>query len=488
MRLSHPLWVGPMRLGRLAINVGLAFAAAMLVVGVIGFGVADDWVARRIDASLIYHNAKYVKDVAGDPAADAKVRARILEWQRRKVLSERTYLLFDSRGRRLAGRLDIGPPPPGFSYVRFTAGGRHYEEGRALATRLPTGSLFVVVQHSEAAASLHALLPIMVLAISLIALVMGVTATLLFARMTAQRLAETQETATAIAGGDLSRRIPTDRLDGMFAVQAGSLNQMLDKMEELVRSQQLFSSNLAHDLRTPLTRLRGMLAQASREDAPVSTSLLERADRECASIISTFEALLRLAEIETGQHPSAMTTLPLRTLVEDVADTMEPVMLDHGCTLSISRIDDVAIVGDADLINQLLINLLENVATHTPAGTQAILSLERGEGEAVITLSDDGPGLATGDLARVMQPFERGAALSLRKGSGLGLAIANAIARFHGGSLDLSAGAPGLRVCIRIPAITGPSPEIQVFQSIMSDAFQPGRSSPADRRERLTPA
>jgi signal transduction histidine kinase len=472
-----------MRLGRLAIHVGLAFAAAMLAVGVIGFGVADDWVARRIDASLTYHTAKYVSDVANDPAADAKVQGRIFEWQRRKVLSERTYVLFDHHGARLAGRLDIAPPPTGFSYVRFTAGGRHFEVGRALATRLSTGSLFVVVQHSDAAASLHALLPIMVLAISLIALVMGVSATLLFARMTAQRLAETQETAAAIAGGDLSRRIATDRLDGMFAVQAGSLNRMLDKMAELVRSQQLFSSNLAHDLRTPLTRLRGMLAQASREGAPASAALLERADRECASIIGIFEALLRLAEIETGQHPSAMATLPLRTLVEDVADTMEPVMIDHGGTLTIRRLDDVAIVGDADLINQLLINLLENVATHTPAGTNAVLSLERDQGDAVITLSDDGPGLANDDLARVMQPFERGQAPSLHKGSGLGLAIANAIARFHCGSLELSAGVPGLRVRIRIPAVVSP----QSFPSVvMPRVFDMGRVNPEDQRERVT--
>jgi signal transduction histidine kinase len=320
---------------------------------------------------------------------------------------------------------------------------------------LRSGSLFVVVQHSEAAASLHALLPIVVLVISLIALVMGVSATFLFARLTAIRLTETQETAAAIAGGDLSRRIATDRLDGMFAVQANSLNHMLDKMEELVRSQQLFSSNLAHDLRTPLTRLRGILAQASREERPDYAALLERADRECASIIRIFEALLRLAEIETGQHPSAMDRLRLHTLVEDVADTMEPVIIDHGGTLRVDRLEDVGITGDADLINQLLVNLLENVATHTPAGTSATLSLDRHDGEAVITVCDDGPGLAEGDIVRVSQPFERGRAAPPGKGSGLGLAIASAIARFHRGTLELSDAAPGLRVRVRLPAIDG---------------------------------
>ena len=447
--------LGPLRLGRLAVQFGLAFAVAMIAVGVIGFGAADRWVSSRIDASLRYHTTKYLSDVDHDPAEDAKVQAKIFEWQHRKVLSERTYILFGPKGERLAGRLDITPPAPGFSYVRFTAGGRYYETGRALATRLPDGSLFVVVQHSEAVESLHALLPVVVLVISLVALAMGVSATFLFARLTAKRLAETQETAAAIAAGDLSRRIPTDRLDGMFVVQAESLNRMLDRMEELVRAQQLFSSNLAHDLRTPLTRLRGMLTRASQAREPTFEILLERAERECASIIGIFDALLRLAEIETGQHPSAMDALPLASLVEDIAETMEPVIFDHGGTLRIERLDDTIVTGDPDLISQLLINLLENVATHTPPGTSAVLSLTREDGMAVITVRDDGPGLATGDFARVTRPFQRGLAAMERNGSGLGLTIAHAIARFHHGTLDLEDAAPGLMVRVCFPMTGG---------------------------------
>lgn len=443
--------LGPLRLGRLAVQFGLAFAVAMIAVGVIGFGAADHWVSSRIDDSLRYHTTKYLSDIDRDPVEDAKVQAKIFEWQHRKVLSERTYVLFGPNGKRLAGRLDITPPAAGYSFVRFTAGGRYYETGRALATRLPDGSLFVVVQHSEAVESLHALLPVVVLVISLVALAMGVSATFLFARLTAKRLAETQETAAAIAEGDLSRRIPTDRLDGMFVVQAESLNQMLDRMEELVRAQQLFSSNLAHDLRTPLTRLRGMLTRASKAGEPTFEILLERAERECASIIGIFDALLRLAEIETGQHPSAMAALPLAALVEDAAETMEPVIVDHGGTLRIERLDNSTVTGDPDLICQLLINLLENVVTHTPAGTNATLSLTHEDGMAVITVRDDGPGLASSDFARVTQPFQRGRAAMERNGSGLGLTIAHAIARFHHGTLDLRDAAPGLMVRVCLP-------------------------------------
>ena len=442
----------PGRVGRLAIKLGIAFAVAMVSVGIIGFSAADAWVSSRIDSSLRYHTAKYLAPVHGHPADEATVTAKILDWQHRKVLSERTYLLFAANGARLVGRLDLDPPVPGFSDVRFLGGGLHYQVGRALATRLASGALFVIVQHSEAATSLNALLPEVVLAISLIALVMGVSATLLFEHLTAKRLTETLRTADAIAAGDLSRRIPVDRLDGMFAVQATSLNRMLDRMEELVSAQQLFSSNLAHDLRTPLTRLRSTLSQGSTDCRHVFPGLFEHAERECASIITIFDALLRLAEIETGRHPSAVRSLPLRPLIEDVADTMEPVIADHGGMLEIGQLDDVTIDGDADLINQLLINLLENIATHTPAGTSARLSLTQDGDGAVITVSDDGPGLAIRDRARVTRPFERGVAASGAHGSGLGLAIVQAIVRFHHGQLDLRDAAPGLEVRVRIPA------------------------------------
>ncbi|MFA5966005.1 MAG: HAMP domain-containing sensor histidine kinase [Sphingomonas sp.] len=440
------------RIGRLAIQVGAAFAISMIAVGLIAFSVADSWVAHRIDAKLRHHTEKYLAPVDGHPVTDAILAREIGDWQGRKTLSERTYVLFDRWGRRIAGRLDLSPPPEGLSDVTFHGGSSKLQKARAIATRLPGGGLFVIVQGNAAAAGLYALIPQVVLVISLISLAMGVSATLLFARLTARRLAETQDAADAIAAGDLSRRISTDRLDGMFAVQAESLNRMIDRMEGLVEAQRLFSSNVAHDLRTPLTRLRTMLAEGSADGDPIFASMFERAELECASIINIFDALLRLAEIETGQHPTAMGALRLRPLIEDIADTMEPVMADRGGRLAVRRLDDVTITGDHDLINQLLINLLENIATHTPIGTCATLSLERATGGALITIRDDGPGLATIDLARVTMPFVRGSQPSATAGSGLGLAIARAIVCFHHGRLDLADAAPGLEVRVWIPA------------------------------------
>ena len=443
--------------GRMFFMIGGVFALAMLAMGTLVFGVAERTVALHIDRDRVHHEGKFLHvqtspsafpalSSAGRAATSAEIAARIRDWQTRKITSERTYSLFDPAGRIIAGRLNVRPQP-GLSDVLFLGGGRTWQRGRALAARLPDGSLFVIVQHSEAAAGLRALLPHLVIGAFFAALTAGLGATWYFAHLTARRLAATGATADAIAAaGDLSRRVPMAGLDGMFARQAQSLNRMLDRMESMAETQRHFASALAHDLRTPLTRLSTLLTGAG-DDAHAA------AERECAGIITIFDALLRLAEIEGGRHGGAMTALSLGALVEDVAETMEPVIADAGGTLITGPLDPVAIHGDAGLITQLLVNLLQNVATHTPVGTSARLSVRRIGDHAELLLRDDGPGLPYKDCARVLRPLERGSAASGRRGSGLGLSIAQAIVRFHQGRLDLGDNGPGLEVRIAFPAV-----------------------------------
>jgi signal transduction histidine kinase len=436
--------------GRVFFMVGGLFALAMLVMGVLAFVIAERSVSRRIDHELMQHRDKYLHGDTGAPATTAEIAARIRDWQARKITSERTYSLFAPDGRMIAGRLGIRPPV-GFSDVLYRGGGHSFQRGRAIAWRQPDGALFVIVQHSEIEAHLSALLPRLAFGAFVAALAAGLGATWLFAHLTARRLAATGATADAIAAaGDLSRRVPMDGLDGMFARQAESLNRMLDRMESLVETQRHFASALAHDLRTPLTRLSAMLGQDG-----ANTGQHGAATRECAGIIATFDALLRLAEIEGGRHGGAMVDLSLGALVEDIAETMEPVIADAGGHLVTGAIAAAPIHGDPGLLSQLLINLLQNVAIHTPPGTSAHLSLHAEADEVVLVLADDGPGLAAADCTRLLRPFERGHAATERRGSGLGLSIAQAIVRFHRGRLDLADGAPGLRVRIAFPAAQG---------------------------------
>lgn len=445
-------------LGRLFFLFGGLFVAAMVLMGTLVFIVAERSVALRVESDLLHHQAKFVRDATGRPATSAEIAARIRDWQSRKITSERTYSLFAPDGRQIAGLLDIRPAP-GFSDVQFLGGGHTWQRGRALAMRLGDGSLFVIVQHSEAEARLRAMLPGMVIAMGLAALATGLGATWLLARLIAQRLAATGATADAIAeAGDLARRVPMAGLDGMFARQAESLNRMLDRMQALVETQRHFASALAHDLRTPLTRLQAELAAApalaTSGDQAQLARVIDAAERECAGVIATFQALLRLAEIESGQHGGANARISLAGLVEDVAETMEPVIADAGGALETGPIEPAEIDGDAGLITQLLVNLLQNVAVHTPAGTRARVSLMRQAGDAVLVVSDNGPGLPRGDGTRLLRPFERGRGSADRRGSGLGLSIAHAIVRFHRGRIDLASAdghSGGLEVRIAFP-------------------------------------
>lgn len=438
--------------GRIFFLFGGVFALAMVLMGSIVFVVVERTVSLHIDDDLRHHEGKFVRLASGRAATSAEVAARIRDWQARKITSERTYSLFAPDGRLVAGRLNLRPQP-GLSDVLFLGGGRTWQRGRALTDRLPDGSLFVIVQHSETAASLRALLLPLVLATFVTALAAGLGATWLFANLTSRRLAATGATADAIAAaGDLARRVPMDGLDGMFARQAESLNSMLDRMENLVVTQRNFASALAHDLRTPLTRLSTLLTPDITGDEERLRHAIDAAMRECSGIIAIFDALLRLAEIEGGRHGGAMVDLALGALVEDVAETMEPVIADAGGTLIRGVIEPVSIHGDAGLITQLLVNLLQNVATHTPAGTNATLSVNRHADDVVLVLSDNGPGLPHEDRARVLRPFERGRSAADRRGSGLGLSIAQAIVRFHRGRIDLVDIGPGLEVRITFPA------------------------------------
>lgn len=444
--------------GRIFFLFGGIFALAMMLTGALVFVWAEHSIATRIDADLVHHAGKFLHRDDGSAASPADIAARIRDWQARKITSERTYSLFDPAGRLVAGRLNLRPDP-GFADVRFLGGGKTWQRGRALTEALGDGSRFVIVQHSEAAASLGALLPHLVIAAFVAAMAAGLGVTWLFAHLTARRLAATGDTADAIAAaGDLARRVPMDGLDGMFARQALSLNRMLDRMERLVETQRHFAAALAHDLRTPLTRMASQLAPARIEgDAAARRQAIAAATRECNGIIAIFDALSRLAEIEGGRLAVSPAPLRLDELVGDLAETMEPVIADAGGTLACGPLDPAMVAADAGLITQMLINLLQNIATHTPAGTTARVSVRRVAEEAVLCVEDNGPGIAAEECARVLRPFARGAGAAERRGSGLGLAIADAIVRFHRGRIELVDNAPGLAVRIALPMAASPA-------------------------------
>jgi len=447
VRLS---WAAAPRIGRLSIQFGLAFALAMAMAGGLLYIVARHQLYANVEQSLRREQARVLP--AGRPRSAQAAAQQIVALRSLRVVSEKGHMIYRADGQILWGRLQMATVPDGFSQVQFRDGRPDWRQGMALATTLDDHSRLVIVDHSEVLDDLAAILPVAGLVLALAGCALGLLATWLFSALIAQRLHRTLETADAIARGDLSQRIPDSGLDGVFAQQVASLNRMIDRMADMVASQRAFSSHLAHDLRTPLTRLRGLLAQDSAHCNPAGALLAERAERECRSIIAIFDALLRLSEIEAGRHPTALERVDLAVVVEDAFETMEPVIADAGSSLSLGAITPVAVRADNSLLQQLLVNLLENIALHTPANTYATLALSRIGAEAIITIADNGPGIAQSEFARLVQPFERGMGAE-RAGSGLGLAIAQAIMRFHHGTLELVDNCPGVMVRLRFVAM-----------------------------------
>lgn len=445
---------GNARIGRLAFHFGVVFVLLMTSAGVAMYFFTRQQLIADVDGSLDRERNRILMPDPGQAGPPADLRQRIVAIERSRAVTDKGHALFAPGGAPQFGRISLPLPPDGYSDVRFSDGnGKKLRGARALATPLADGTRLVIVSHSEVVEDLSGVLFPLSLAFFATAILGGLLATYLLGHQIAARLQQTISAVDTIAQGNLEGRIPVDRLDGIFRDQAASFNRMLDRIASLIGNQRHFSRNLAHDLRTPLTRLRGILREGERADLSDEViRIFERAERECSSTIRIFDALLRLSEIEAGNHPAAFKPVILGALIDDVVETMEPVLADAGCQLRAGELGDVTISADPDLIVQLLVNTLENVVLHTPAGTQATVSLSRNETEAIIRISDDGPGLPLDQVQRVLLPFERGTNKSTA-GNGLGLAIAQAIANFHDGDLSLTNASPGLTVEVRLPAL-----------------------------------
>jgi signal transduction histidine kinase len=269
-----------------------------------------------------------------------------------------------------------------------------------------------------------------------------------------RRIDAINRTAAQIMGGSLASRVLVrphgDEIDSL----AANLNTMLDRIQSLMENLQQVSSDVAHDLRTPLARLRQNLESArvsatTVEDFRIAT---DAAIAETDGMLATFSALLRIAQIESGSRKAGFASVDLSELVELVETTFQPVAEDTGHRL-LSRIEaGAAITGDRELLLQLMTNLVENAIHHTPPGSAIELSLRQEGDEVLAAVSDDGPGIPPEEREKVFRRFYRRETSRTTPGSGLGLALVAAIAKLHDAEISLGDNGPGLLVEIRFHA------------------------------------
>ena len=305
------------------------------------------------------------------------------------------------------------------------------------------------------------------LAISLVFFAaLGAVGALFVARRVLKRIDDMNTSAQGIMAGDLTRRLPVsgsgDELDRL----AEGLNEMLGRISELMAGLQEVSDNIAHDLRTPLTRLRNHAeaALAFGGDAAAYRQALEKTIEESDQLIRIFNALLLIARAEAGGDLGPLEPLDIGEAARSVAELYEPIAEEEGVELTVHADDGLKVRGNRELIGQAIANLVDNALKYgapqkgddAEAKPDVVITARRAGESVVLTIADRGPGIAPADRARVLDRFVRLEGSRSRPGSGLGLSLAAAVARMHGGTVELEDNQPGLRVRLTLPATQRP--------------------------------
>lgn len=397
--------------------------------------------------------------------------------QRSRDPGQSLYLVLDPDGRVLAGNLDVRPDTkPGadgwmdFIYSRKGLDGVELKAARARAFYLPEGFYLLVGRDVQERREIESLITnALVWAIAL-TLALGLVGGLFMSRNMLARVDEINKSSQDIMRGDLSRRLPIagtgDELDQL----GRNLNAMLDQIEALMIGMRQVTDNVAHDLRSPLNRMRNRLEVTLLQNTSTEEyrQVLERTITEADHLLTTFNALLMIARAEAGSLRESMTNVDPATILSDAAELYEPVAEESGCTINIDVVDGLQVRGNRELLSRIITNLIDNAIKHghpvardgeaegevAQSATIDVKAERLGDSRIEISVADHGPGIPPDQYGKVLERFVRLEQSRNTPGSGLGLSLASAVARLHGGYIFFSDNNPGLKVTLSLPAIT----------------------------------
>ena len=440
---------------RLAALYFLVFAASVLSVLLFVYWTSADFVERQTEATL-----------------DAEIRGLAEQYAERglsglvQIVAARSagdrgdgmlYLVTDPGGRPLAGNIAAWPAgvPANSGWLSFTIEAR--VKGR-VETHPARGSLFVIPggyrllvgRDISDGAAFRDRVKMTLLWAGLVALGIGLLGGAAMSRNLLRRVELVNRTSERVMAGNLSDRVPLDGTSDEFDQLAANLNRMLDQIERLMTAMREVTDDVAHDLKTPLARLRARLELAliGPADTAGQSEAIRTAIDEADRLLATFNALLRIAEAEADRNQMGM--LDLFEVVRSAAEFYEPVAEENGFVLALEAEPDVRIRGDRHLLSQALANLLDNALKYAGGGELQIRVCHAG-GHAVLEVADRGPGIPEADRETVFDRFVRLEPSRSTPGNGLGLSLVRAAARRHRGTVTLSDNRPGLRVRLEFP-------------------------------------
>lgn len=385
---------------------------------------------------------------------------QVIEQRSRQPRTNALYLFVDRTANPIAGNLSHWPAvePDDGGWVEFVladmpaveGGGTH--RARARAFTLPGGFRLLVGRDLRERGEFQDRLVSSLAWAVVLTIGLGTIGGILISRDVMRRVDAINRTTRRIMTGELHQRIEVsaggDELDEL----ARNLNAMLDRIERLMQEMRHVAESVAHDLRTPLTRLRSRMELALLETRgqDAARSSLQDALDEADRLLATFQALLSIAEAEAGHLKSAFSEVDLADLVREMVELYEPLAEEKGVTLG-AELRDAPIRGHRHLLAQAVANLLDNAVKYTPAGGRIAVRVrpDAGPGIAELTVADSGPGIPEAERERVLRRFVRLERSRSTPGNGLGLAMVDAVARLHGAALVLDDNRPGLLVRLR---------------------------------------
>jgi signal transduction histidine kinase len=368
------------------------------------------------------------------------------------------YLLVDHSFGYVAGNLTAWPASlrghEGWS--TFAAADWHSEAAKPPAVRatyqaLPNGYNLLVGRDTEDLDRFAGHITIALGSAALIFLVLAAAAGISTSRRSVARIEAINTTSREIMRSGLGERIPLrgtgDEWDGL----AENLNSMLDRIEQLVEANRQVSDNVAHDLRTPLTRMRGRLERALNQQLDVNRyrSLVNDTIGDLDEILTTFSSLLRISQIEARDRTAAFGNIDLSEIVREVVELFEPTAEERGVRLQLSVRETIYVVGDRDLLFDAISNLVDNAIKHGGDQGEVRIVVERGADGPVLSVSDRGPGIPLDERNHVLRRFYRLERSRNRPGNGLGLSLVAAVANLHDARIFMANNSPGLRIELR---------------------------------------
>ena len=422
------------------------FAATILIVGAVAyFGASELWRAEIQDTvegeirALTQDHASQDDDLLVETIAERAEEAGEEGF---------AYLLLDKEGRVLAGQL------PGREAVEgwqdFAPPWDEDEPLIAKGVHLPDGRYLLVAHDAEALNDMIEFIWEGLIWSFAIVLPLALLGGILVSVISLKRVEVINRATREIRRGDLTRRIPLAGTNDEFDRLATNINAMLDGIQDLTDGLRRVSQDIAHDMRTPLTRVRQKLdlaitnAKSGNGNGKILTSTVEDID----TLLEAFNALLRIAQIQSGTRRAGFQAFDLSETLKHLFGDYESVAEDSGRHISAELEDAITLVGDKPLIVQMMVNLIENAIRHTPEGTAIVLRLNEAPGRIEIMLADNGPGIPEAERERVFRRFYRRDASRHTPGSGLGLSLVTAVAELHNIELRLDDNQPGLRVTL----------------------------------------